>query len=49
MDSLANSANIDYEALAVRADGTVLNGNTRLYVLDERGVDIDRIAWTRMD
>ncbi|MBX9622732.1 MAG: hypothetical protein K2X82_02865 [Gemmataceae bacterium] len=31
------------EALRVKPDGRVMNGNTRLKVLAERGVDIDQL------
>ena len=45
LDSLQNPSNPDYEALAVKADGRVFDGNTRLFVLSERGHDIDTIPW----
>ena len=45
LESLSDAANPDYEALVVRQDGTVLNGNTRLFVLNERGYDINTIPW----
>jgi hypothetical protein len=31
------------EALRVKVDGTIMNGNTRVTVLKERGVDVDRL------
>lgn len=46
LDSLFNPANRDYERLLVRADGTVLNGNTRLFILEERGYNLASIPWT---
>ena len=48
LDSFQNMANPDHSALEVRRDGTVLNGNTRLFVLRERGYDIDTLRWTPM-
>jgi hypothetical protein len=45
VDSLRNPAHPNYQALRVRADGMVRNGNTRLYVLLEKGFDIDTIPW----
>jgi hypothetical protein len=45
LDSFANPANDEYQPLIVRPDGTVLNGNTRLFVLEERGYDINMIPW----
>jgi hypothetical protein len=46
LESLSDAANPDYEPLVVRQDGTVLNGNTRLFVLNERGYDINAVPWT---
>ena len=31
--------------LIVRSDGMVMNGNTRIYVLMSRGVDVDALPW----
>jgi hypothetical protein len=31
------------EALKVRPDGRIMNGNTRIKVLEERGVDVDSL------
>jgi hypothetical protein len=44
--SFVDPRNPNYQPLLVRADGTVLNGNTRLFVLQERGYDIDTISRT---
>ena len=32
------------EALRVKPDGRIMNGNTRIKVLEERGVDIDSLS-----
>jgi hypothetical protein len=45
LKSLLDPASPDYEPLAVRHDGTVLNGNTRLFVLQQGGYDINTIPW----
>jgi hypothetical protein len=44
--SFGSPANPDYSALQVKADGRVLNGNTRLFVLSQKGYDIETIPWT---
>jgi len=45
LDSLLDPAKPDHEALTVKPDGRVINGNSRLFVLSERGHDIDTIPW----
>jgi hypothetical protein len=43
--SFSDPSNPNYQPLLVRSDGTVINGNTRLFVLQERGYDINKIPW----
>ena len=42
IDSL-RPGNGNEEALTVKPDGTITDGNTRVKVLRERGVDVDRL------
>jgi hypothetical protein len=37
------------EALRVKADGTVMNGNTRLKVLEERGYNVNGLPREELD
>jgi hypothetical protein len=45
LESLNDPSHPRYSSLEVRADGAVLNGNTRLFVLREKGYDIDTLDW----
>ncbi len=46
IDSLKSAAD---QPLTVRANGTILDGNTRIKVLEERGIDINKLERTIID
>ena len=43
-EQIVQSLKSGEQPIVVKPDGTVMNGNTRLYVLQERGVDINSLG-----